>query len=374
MVVVPGGRIAAVGITVGVVAAPSSLECWTRFSTEFGRSSRRLARTRPKHPKKGREQVHPNQIRRRRTGGRSAYLFATMATVIAVTGCNPEAGVARELEAACQAGDASACNDLGWRVRQGQHVLADWRRAKELFQQACEADEGDACVRLARLHIHGAGPRRGIPADSTLAATTFERACEIGAYVGCIDLADMLLARDTADEAGAAGLFERGCDGGEFTACTRLGDMVATGRGATLDTARAMALHRRACDAGSGLGCANLGLAYETGFGVERDFARAATLYEGACEIEMIGCHRLGDLHVRGAGVSEDIDRAVELFREACAGTMRRDRGSPGIAESCFRVADLYANGYGGQGEFFRARIYFRRACQMGYEEGCERS
>lgn len=327
-------------------------------------------------------------------GSRAITLLIAATVGAAVSsGCNAGAAEARDLDAACAGGDATACDELGVRFREGRFVLADWRRASDLFQRACEGGEGQGCVRLARLHVHRAAERRGVSLDSAAAATLLEQGCDAGAMIGCTDLADLVLATDSmavADSTAAgnevegvldspaarraAALYRRACQGGEMTGCTRLGVLYEEGRGVEGDPVRAAELHRRSCDGGSSLGCTHLGGSYEAGRGVERDVGRAARLYEEACETEMAGCFQLAELYLRGAGVPLDHERAVELFDDACYGAVRDDERRAPVAESCVRVGDLFANGTGVERDLYRAARYFRRACNLGVEEACRRS
>lgn len=331
-----------------------------------------------------------------------ALLFVTVAAGTS-SGCNAGAAEARNLDVACEDGDAAACDELGVRFRDGRYVLADWRRASGLFGAACDGGEGEGCVRDARLHVHSRAEGRGVTLDSALAVGLFERGCDAGAMEGCTALGDMILAVDSAVAADstaapdsalvtalglagerlapdggpperAAALYRRACDGEELTACTRLGVLYGDGRGVEPDPGRAAELHQRSCDGGSPLGCTHLGLAYESGAGVEPDPGRAASLYETACETEMAGCHHLADLHTRGVGVPRDYERAVELFNDACYGAARDGERQPPFARSCFRLGDMFANGAGVERDLYDAARYFRRACALGIDEACRRS
>ena len=82
--------------------------------------------------------------------------------VAALSACNPGAEEARSLDASCSDGDAAACYSLAYKVQQGEHVLRDWRRAADLFQLACDGREAEGCVRLGRMHVHGAAESRGV--------------------------------------------------------------------------------------------------------------------------------------------------------------------------------------------------------------------
>lgn len=315
---------------------------------------------------------------------RAAGLFTILLTVSSVA-CNPGAKEARALGVACSGGDAEACNDLGARAERGDHILRDWRRSSELYGQACDGMVGEACVRLARLHLRDSAPRRGVSFDSTLAARLLESACDLGAMPGCVELGEMYLEPDSVvpdvqakgplqDLARGVSLYQRACAGDHMDGCARLGVLYRDGLGVERDSSHAVALYRQACDGESQMGCTHLGEAYATGMGVERDPQRASELFEGACETEMAGCYHLADLLVTDSGLEPDYDRAVELFQRACEGTRTEDGGSPGMGVSCFRLGDLYANGTGVERDVYRAGNWFRRACRLGYAEACRRS
>ncbi|MGD8278927.1 MAG: hypothetical protein PVH00_12900, partial [Gemmatimonadota bacterium] len=89
-------------------------------------------------------------------------LFTTRAVAVllvgatlAVSGCNPGATEARRLRSACEAGDQAACNDFAFRLLRGEHVLRDRARAAGLFDEACEGNVAQACVRLGGMHHDG---------------------------------------------------------------------------------------------------------------------------------------------------------------------------------------------------------------------------
>jgi len=308
-----------------------------------------------------------------------------IAAVVFVAACNPGAKEARDLDSSCTEGNAAACNELGHRTALGDHVLRDWRRASDLYQAACEAGEGEGCVRLARLHVNSQAAERGVAFDSAAAADLLLQGCDQGNVVGCTELGNMYVEKDSVvpdvqptgvlqDFGRAATLYQRACDAGDLGGCARLGVLYQDGTGVEQDPIHGADLFERACAGASGLGCSHLGTAYTTGTGRERDPTRAVTLFEKACEAEMVGCFNLADMLVGGNGVDQNYDRAVELFQKACDGTVEGDEGSPPVAESCYRLGDLMATGTGVEHDVFRASRLFRRACRLGYQEACRRS
>jgi hypothetical protein len=305
------------------------------------------------------------------------------AVAVSMSGCNPQAGEARDLREACEGGTATACDELAYKVQEGDRVLRDWRSAAELYGMACEGGEPGACVRLARLRVDGAAERRGIAHDSVAATALLHRGCDGGMMDGCVLLADMYAADDSVvpdveptgvlqDLGRAAQLYEQACTGGHMDGCTRLAQLYQDGTGVGRDDARAFDLFKEACTGGSPIGCTHLGQAYETGTAVERDAERAAALYEEACGVEVTGCFRLAELLARG-GSPEDRERIVELYDVACYARAPRDDGSPAMPESCIRAGEVLAAGVGGARDLGQAARYFRRACNLGLEEACGR-
>ena len=209
------------------------------------------------------------------------YLTASIpliAITICVSACNPGGEEARGLLASCDDGDAAACKDLGVLTLRGEHVLRDWPRAAELFQQACDGGNAEGCVRLARMYVASDAENRGFTQDSGLAAPLLQRACDGGAMSGCTDLGDMYVEADsiiqdvatrsvTQDLVRAANLYQQACDGGELAGCTKLGNLYHVGKGVTTDPTRAFELYQQSCNGDDALGCAHLGELYATGLG-----------------------------------------------------------------------------------------------------------
>lgn len=319
--------------------------------------------------------------------GRRPGVISMVAMAICLSACNPGAREARRLATACSGGSAAACDTVGQQVARGDHVLRDWRRASALYQQACDGEEGDGCLRLAGLHVDSRGRAHGVPLDSLVAVSLLDRACNLGTTRGCVELGDMYLEKDSVvagadsvkpagplqDIPRAIGLYRRACDGDGRAGCDRLGLLYRDGIGVTADPVRAVDLYRQACDSGYQVGCAHLGEAYVAGSGVDADAGRAATLFGKACETEMVGCFDLARLLESGTGVAQDNSRAAKLYEKACYGTLKGDGGSAPVPESCFRLGNMYANATGVERNLGRASRFFYRACSLGYEEACRK-
>jgi len=124
---------------------------------------------------------------------------------------------AATLAAACEAGDAVACNDLGVSYEHGYSVPRDSVAAAQLFERACNGGVTDGCNNL------GAGLERR-EATRARASELYRRACEAGSALGCSNLGALYArsARTPADVRSARQLFERACAGGSATGCENL--------------------------------------------------------------------------------------------------------------------------------------------------------
>src|SRR5512133_2816719 len=85
-----------------------------------------------------------------RTRHRDAWRFHRLLLPVALVtllGCHSGWAEARRLAAACDAGKAAACNDLGHDLERGAHVLKDEGRAAALFDKGCAGGVAEACAR-----------------------------------------------------------------------------------------------------------------------------------------------------------------------------------------------------------------------------------
>jgi len=60
-------------------------------------------------------------------------------------------------------------------------VARDLRHASNLYQKACDKNQGSACYNLGLMYRKG----RGVPHDGARAARLFEKACDVGDTDAC---------------------------------------------------------------------------------------------------------------------------------------------------------------------------------------------
>ena len=267
----------------------------------------------------------------------------------------------RGLDAACEARDFVACNNLGTLFERGDGRPRDLRRATQLYARACDGNDALGCANLGALLFNGRGDAR----DLRRAVALFERSCAAGNAYGCTNLGVALQqGRGTvANPARAIPLLARACDGGSAVACNDLGSAYENGSGVAQNYGTAVRLHQRACTAGDLMGCANLGVAYFTGHGVTQDRAAGVALFRRACEGDvLLGCYNLGVALGTGEGVSQDVAEALRLYVRACDG---------GQLAGCVNAGDLHESGRATPQDYEQAAHYYARACDGGHAHGC---
>ena len=142
------------------------------------------------------------------------------------------------LNIACQSGQNSACATL-----------------LPVVEAECKQKIGQACGFAGFLYERG----RGVAANSAMAASFYNQACEAGDKLGCVGFA-VLQARGNGvvlNEAKARATLNQLCADNVMEACTQLAILVAGGQTAA-DVARARELLTKACDAKHERACAML--------------------------------------------------------------------------------------------------------------------
>lgn len=219
----------------------------------------------------------------------------------------------RTCQTACDAGDLTACYQVGRRLRRGVEVEGDPARARTVLERACQGGVLDACAELGALFRFGEGGER----DVERARGLYERACDGGSLVGCTALGALLQAGISSlgkDPERAHALFRASCDGGEQSGCTLLALAIMRGE---IDDGEPTALLDRACAAGEPEACAIRGELFLRG--ERRDAEAAVQHFRLGCDGgASAGCVALAYLHLEGNVLPSDPARAETLLRRAC--------------------------------------------------------
>jgi TPR repeat protein len=139
---------------------------------------------------------------------------------------------------ACDLGDPHACTELGGLVLEPHDPLYPHEQPSAAFlARGCDEGDPEGCFELAEPQL----PPRGEPPEA--AYVLLSRSCDGDFGEACARLADVHLDRDTSfDEEVAARHLEDACANSWFPSCKELGVMYARGRGVERDRARAREL------------------------------------------------------------------------------------------------------------------------------------
>jgi TonB family protein len=267
----------------------------------------------------------------------------------------------------CSAGKLEECRRLAIMLRSGTDVAQDLKRARELFQRACDGDISSACQSLASMYVAGEGGA----IDLSNAARIDRKACEANDSAACTALARLTytgkgVAKNVQEAIGlyerAIGASQRGCEGRDMASCTDLtfiADLYQTGREAPRNVERAIAMYRSACDKRGTAACAMLGTAVSTGSGVPKDLAAGAVLFQQACPANigftpedperaaMIyaararACGSLGEFYEKGNGVPVSQSQAITLYQRACTAQQFKGIDLSRLPDRCADVTRL---------------------------------
>jgi TPR repeat protein/serine/threonine protein kinase len=293
-------------------------------------------------------------------------------------------------ERGCDAGEPISCNNLGaLRAEGGGGLEANPAIAKERFERACEAGEPAGCNNLGFL-LGGfvATSRRG-----PRGATVYKLRCSDSLAVGCAGWGARVhpLPRGTpVDPKSAVAAFQRACDGGLTVACVNAGALFYAGRGTARDRDRAEKLFADSCFRGDASACGEQGTALlALRMDHPRDVRGGIRFLERACNgAELDSCLALYGHLVNGRpDPRREAEGVAGLKRLAVKGLFSTDlvqlyqTGAEGLApdvlearriatqecETDWRCADaayVFSRGIGGPKDESRAAAMLGKGCE----------
>jgi TPR repeat protein len=260
-------------------------------------------------------------------------------------------------EAACDDGDALACNQLGLWLHDGLNgAEVDLEEAAARYARACELRAGIGCYNLAGQKAGGQGIPRDPEGARELvleARAHYQASCDAGALAWCSNLAGLLQRGEGAPPSpeAALALYDETCEKGHDLSCLEVANMLLDGEGGARDPERAEALLRRSCERGFEPACNNLALQ------VEERGGDPLPIFRKACERGVpIACRNV-------ASRLDDPEEALALLRVACDAPSDLD----GVA--CAMSADLLLRRE--PQDVPQALSDLRRACSVGLTEAC---
>lgn len=254
---------------------------------------------------------------------------------------------------AAEAQSARRLYDQGVRAERAQ----DSATARNHFRAACDAGHAAACHNLGNMLADG----RGGGIDEVGARHRYELGCSRGLMVACSNFAIMLnTGRGGArDQVRAREVFSQACDRRDVSGCSSLGNMMVRGEGGPTEMARGRSLLQTACNGGDDWSCrriANL----DAGGGQPTATVTAQTLQQGLAAFQaqnfseamrLLGGHAqagnaraqytIGHMHTFGQGTGRDYLRAADFLTRAAeqGNTEAQDlliRIAPNIAQARF--------------------------------------
>lgn len=288
--------------------------------------------------------------------------------------------------------DAAACMSLGERAWIAPEGARDLAAAERGFQSACDAGEPRGCVRLAHLYEDATtlSAKLGSAADlRRRAAAVYEKACEAQDGYACLALGALTITGKGVQKSTPRSLqlytqarppLEALCAGAatppatKLRACGALSLMMHRGLGGSKDTAKGLELLEETCNLGDVASCMLAGTLYADGAGAREiaaaDPPRAPAPFKKACELgEPRGCHALAKLLHAGGGAATHAVEVLALETKAC---------ESGVAAACFEVAQMTFSGEAGAADPKKAREWFGREvalrqtqCDAGLGEEC---
>lgn len=261
-------------------------------------------------------------------------------------------------EARCESGELEACLAGARRASAGFAVVRDVDLAVKLYQRACDAGRGDACMELALLYLDiDQRSQSSVHDDERIAAA--ERAfeleparCRFGVAAACVNGINF---PDTsaAVKAELYAVLEHRCADGEIQHCTAMARFLDSGMGPVArDEHRAGELFISSCTLGDGTACPKAASAIQYGIVGPRDDARIQ-------ELATLGCsHGDAESCFRLAEELRDLQPRPAELRAATLGC------SLGDAELCRHAKELGDR----QQHTAKAQALYRKACEAGSE------
>ncbi|HHO50206.1 MAG TPA: sel1 repeat family protein [Deltaproteobacteria bacterium] len=274
-----------------------------------------------------------------------------------LTALQTECDAPQACAGACDAGEALACNQLGLWLHDGlMGATEDRQEAAVRYRRACDLGAGIGCYNLAGMVSSGDGGLEIDPLEARLLMTQtrqlYQASCDAGALTWCVNLAGLMIRDDlgSPDPRAAVSILQPTCDGGYGPACVELARLLLGSRAGRPDPERAEALLTAACDDDVEGACNDLALQ------LERRGEDAVPVLERACDRGVpIACRNLAK-RVPGR------DRALALLSKACDAPKNLD----GLA--CSMAAEILLEQPGNE-ELAIHRL--ARSCSVGIVSTC---
>lgn len=264
---------------------------------------------------------------------------------------------------ACDVGYEKSCFGLGWLHENDYIEGADREVARALYASACEEDHPGACNNLGNLINNDDDS-----SDISVIVKVYDlwtKACELGDRNGCYSLARRIrdfgaIVRPNVPQPqidnDIRNLYSTACDKGKRSACNSLGNIYWTGdTEAEQDYNQAAVYYLKGCDLGHQWACLNRArlARYERIEISENPMA----LIRGLCDQGMSdGCRYLGIFMLEDAETASPVSQrtlqdAYDAINKACDMGEEDSCTEMIFADSSFGSEDAFDRRYGGRAE-----------------------
>jgi TPR repeat protein len=189
-------------------------------------------------------------------------------------------------------------------------------------EAACFAGDGSACAIFGAALEGMADPPVRLPQDLPRGRRALSHGCELGNLAACRTLASY--DDDGVGSQVACPAWESICARGDQRSCAFLATCLLYAKGVPHDPKRALPLLEQGCRRGERVSCRELGFVYRRGELVPPDLTRSFAYLDYACrQDDPLGCSEAAADLEAGKGTARDLDRAKSLYRLACARGIR---------------------------------------------------
>lgn len=215
-------------------------------------------------------------------------------------------------------GGVKAALMLGCCYAEGIEVNLDMDRALELWEQAAEAGNADAAMKLGECYMYGFGVLRF---DLEKSFKWYEIAYELGATEAAYSLGLFYRSGSVVekDEEKALKYWREAADYGMKEAQAALGLEYFEGKNTKRNMLDAVKYLKMAADQGEPKAAFYAGLCCEMGYGMPiEDYVSAAYYYMVAADAEVPEAQvHLANMYFNGLGVEENVDRGNYWLKQA---------------------------------------------------------
>jgi TPR repeat protein len=219
------------------------------------------------------------------------------------------------INAAIDAGNASAVNTLGFMYVNGYGVARDKEKAFSYFKQAAEKSDINACLNVALCLDGGIGTEQ----NKKEAVPWYEKAAEIGNALAQYDLAVIYAAGETVPENPEAAFrwMGKASEAGNADATAALAAYYQKGYGTPKDDGKALELFMRLARKDSVFGMTHAADAYAAGTGVKQNWETALFWYRSAAiKGDLYAGAKSAACLYYGTGTERDVAKSIETLKK----------------------------------------------------------